>query len=243
MRGATPAAWNPRRWMRCDASAITRGKLAMPKVSTPSQQTALRNHPSWDNDPAAKAVLGTVISKWLASGVLEYVGRDDWVPVLLQPCGAVPKGTAPFIGSLQTHGSPTPCMPIGVSPTRPWRSLAAHRTGATPLSASSYRTRTTSPCGPGAAASSRRRYAVGAAGRRPAGRRPHGRCHLGRPPRRLVAPVCRPAAHLPRRRRWRRLRGGRPTKRPVVSTAAYGLARVTDALVNGCTRHVHRRVR
>jgi hypothetical protein len=78
------------------SSAITRGKLVMPKISSPSQQTALRNHPSWEDDPKAKAALGPVIAKWLASGVLEYVGWDDRVPVLLQPCGAVPKGTAPF---------------------------------------------------------------------------------------------------------------------------------------------------
>ena len=78
------------------SEAIVRGKLVMPKVSAPSQQTALRNHPSWENDPAAKAALGPVIAKWLASGVLEYVGWDDRMPVLLQPCGAVPKGTAPF---------------------------------------------------------------------------------------------------------------------------------------------------
>ncbi len=78
------------------SSAITRGKLVMPKISTPSQQTALRNHPSWEDDPKAKAALGPVIAKLLASGVLEYVGWDVRVPVLLQPCGAVPKGTAPF---------------------------------------------------------------------------------------------------------------------------------------------------
>ena len=75
---------------------ITEGRLVMPKVSAPSQQTILRNHPSWENDEDAKKALGPVIAKWLASGVLEYVGWDDRMPVLLQPCGAVPKGTAPF---------------------------------------------------------------------------------------------------------------------------------------------------
>ena len=60
----------------------------MPKVALPSQQTFLRNHPSWEQDPKAKEALGPVIAKWLATGVLEYV--------VLQPCGAVPKGTAPF---------------------------------------------------------------------------------------------------------------------------------------------------
>ena len=56
----------------------------------------LRNHSSWEKDGDAKRVLGPVIAKW--TGVLEYVAwaRDDHMPVLLQPCRAVPKGTAPF---------------------------------------------------------------------------------------------------------------------------------------------------
>ena len=77
-------------------ATITKGRLVMPKVSAPTQQTHLRNHPSWENDEAAKRALGPVIAKWLASGVLEYVEWNDRVPLLLQPCGAVPKGTAPF---------------------------------------------------------------------------------------------------------------------------------------------------
>jgi len=56
----------------------------------------MRNHPSWEDDPAAQAALGPIIAKWLAQGVLEYVQWDDRQPVLLQPCGAVPNGTAPF---------------------------------------------------------------------------------------------------------------------------------------------------
>ena len=73
-------------------SAIVEGLLVMPKVAVPSQQRIFRNHPSWEDDPAAKAALGPIIAKWLAQGVLEYVEWDDWQPVLLQPCGAVPKG-------------------------------------------------------------------------------------------------------------------------------------------------------
>jgi hypothetical protein len=48
------------------------------------------------HDENTKLALGPVIAKWLASGVLEYVAWDDRMPILLQPCGAVPKGTAPF---------------------------------------------------------------------------------------------------------------------------------------------------
>ena len=77
-------------------ATIVAGKLVMPKVALPSQQTFLRNHPSWEKDPKAKEALGPVIAKWLATGVLEYVAWNDRVPVLLQPCGAVSKCTAPF---------------------------------------------------------------------------------------------------------------------------------------------------
>ena len=75
---------------------IVRGLLVMPKITTPVQQKTLRNHPSWEDDPAAQAALGPIIAKWLAQGVLEYVQWDDRRPLLLQPCGAVPKGSAPF---------------------------------------------------------------------------------------------------------------------------------------------------
>ena len=34
--------------------SITRGQLVMPRISAPSQQKALRNHPSWENDEDAK---------------------------------------------------------------------------------------------------------------------------------------------------------------------------------------------
>ena len=77
-------------------SAIVKGLLVMPKVAVPSQRRAFRNHPSWEDDPAAQAALGPIIAKWLAQGILEYVEWDDRQPVLLQPCGAVPKGSAPF---------------------------------------------------------------------------------------------------------------------------------------------------
>ena len=78
------------------SSTIVRGLLVMPKIATPSQRVSLRNHPSWEGDPAAQLALGPIIAKWLAQGVLEYVQWDDRQPVLLQPCGAVPKGSAPF---------------------------------------------------------------------------------------------------------------------------------------------------
>jgi hypothetical protein len=35
------------------ASTIVRGLLVMPKLSTPFQHKDVRNHPSWEDDPAA----------------------------------------------------------------------------------------------------------------------------------------------------------------------------------------------
>ena len=79
--------------------SITRGQLVTLRIAAPSQQTALRNHPSWEKDEDAKRALGP---SWLVvvTGVLEYAAWDDRMPVLLQPSGAVPKGTAPFCGPI-----------------------------------------------------------------------------------------------------------------------------------------------
>ena len=50
---------------------IVAGGLFMSKIVFPSQQTYLRNHPSWESDEAANQALWPVIAKWMASGVLE----------------------------------------------------------------------------------------------------------------------------------------------------------------------------
>ena len=129
-------------------AAITRGKLVMPKISAPTQQTALRNHPSWEKDDAAKAALGPVIAKWLATGVLEYVGWDDRVPVLLQPCGAVPRGTAPFYRLIPDARFANRTNPDwGITYTTAAQ-LSARSTGATSRSASTSQMHTTSLYGP-----------------------------------------------------------------------------------------------
>jgi hypothetical protein len=69
--------------------SITRGQLVMPRISASSQQKALRNHQSWENDENAKRAFGPVIAKWLTSGVLKYVAWDDRMHIRLQPCCAV----------------------------------------------------------------------------------------------------------------------------------------------------------
>jgi len=79
-----------------DTSSILHGTLVMPKIASPTRRHIQKNHNSFENDAAAQAGLGPVPAKWLAQGILEYVGIDDRQPILLQPCGAVPKGSAPF---------------------------------------------------------------------------------------------------------------------------------------------------
>jgi hypothetical protein len=125
----------------------------MPRISAPSQQKALRNHPSWENDKDAKFAFGPVIAKWLASGVLEYVAWDDRMPILLQPCGAVPKGTAPFYRLItDARFANKFYSDWGVTYTTALSS-AARSTGATSTSRLTSRTHTTSPSGPIAAGS------------------------------------------------------------------------------------------
>ncbi len=67
--------------------SITKGQLVMPRVSAPSQQTVLHNHPSWENDDDAKRALRTVSAKWLArvSCIVACVARDDR-PAVLRSC-------------------------------------------------------------------------------------------------------------------------------------------------------------
>ena len=80
--------------------SITRGQLVMPRIAAPSQQTALRNHPSWEKDEDAKRTLGpsSQVAGHRLSEVCCVTAWDDRMPVLLQPSCAVPKGTAPFYG-------------------------------------------------------------------------------------------------------------------------------------------------
>lgn len=139
-------------------------------------QKALRNHPSWESDGDAKRAFGPVMSKWLASGVLEYVAWDDrcpraWddrMPTLLQPCGAAPLhngslGTAPLYATscTPTEESRTPPRlrggggrsPLGGRARSPAAAPGPGCPGATSTSPWSYRTRITWRFGPGAAAS------------------------------------------------------------------------------------------
>ena len=77
-------------------SAIVNGLLVMPLRSWPSRCIHKQNHASWEDDPAAQEALGPTIAKWLATGVLEFVGPGCPMPLIVEPCGAVDKATAPL---------------------------------------------------------------------------------------------------------------------------------------------------
>ena len=77
--------------------SITRGQLGKPRIAALSQQRrcATTRRGRRTRTPSGRWARHR---KWLVTGVLEYAAWDDRMPVLLQPCGAVPKGTAPFCG-------------------------------------------------------------------------------------------------------------------------------------------------
>mmetsp|Transcript_37009 Transcript_37009/g.98320 ORF Transcript_37009/g.98320 Transcript_37009/m.98320 type:complete len:1072 (+) Transcript_37009:2523-5738(+) len=75
---------------------IVDGRLVLPKTGFLLRRLCLANHPSFENDTAAKEALGKILAKWIFQGILEHVGPDDVLPALILPCGAVPKSTFPF---------------------------------------------------------------------------------------------------------------------------------------------------
>ena len=100
------------------SSSIVHGTLVMPKISSPSCSNSQKNHDSLDSDPVAQTALGPVIAKWLAQGILDFVAFNDRQPILLQPCGAVPKGSPPFYRLITDARFANPLyLPWGVSYT------------------------------------------------------------------------------------------------------------------------------
>jgi hypothetical protein len=133
--------------------SITRGQLVMPRVSAPSQQKALHNHPSLKDDGEAKRALGPVIAKCLASGVLEYVVWNDRMPILLQLWGEVPKGTPPFYHLITDARFANNFYSTGGSRTPPLLSSVAPPIGVTFITRSTFRTHIIYNSGQDAAAS------------------------------------------------------------------------------------------
>ena len=123
--------------------SITRGQLGKPRIAAPSQQTALRNHPSWEKDEDAKRAL---CLSWQV-----YAAWADRMPDLLQPCGAVPKGTAPFYGPI-TYARFANLLYLDWEVTYTTAAQLSS-TSETFTSPSTFQTRTTCRCGLAAGAS------------------------------------------------------------------------------------------
>ena len=78
------------------AAAILAGHLSYPRDCWDWEPVSSANHPSWENDLAAKKALGPTIAAWIHSGILEWVPPSCPPPLVVEPLGAVEKSTAPF---------------------------------------------------------------------------------------------------------------------------------------------------
>jgi len=61
------------RHMDATTTAIVHGRLVMPLKAWPTACIHGRNHPSWEDNPAAQAALGPTLANWLYTGKLELV--------------------------------------------------------------------------------------------------------------------------------------------------------------------------
>jgi hypothetical protein len=82
--------------IEAEVAAIVSGYLQMPRLHNETLGIARRNHPSWENNPEAKAALGPVTASWLYGGILEYVSPRLPPPREIVPVGAVDKSSFPW---------------------------------------------------------------------------------------------------------------------------------------------------
>jgi hypothetical protein len=71
------------------------GRFAISRDELPLVQVVYKNHPSWENNPEARAALWPVLAQYLVMGQFEYVQEGDPLPLAILPIGAVPKSTFP----------------------------------------------------------------------------------------------------------------------------------------------------
>ena len=76
--------------------SIVEGLFVLPKHSIPTRRVRLKNHPSFDRNPAAQRALGPTVAKWLYQGILEYIGPRCRPCTLYMPGSSVDKKTDPF---------------------------------------------------------------------------------------------------------------------------------------------------
>ena len=75
---------------------VLEGNYSISRSALPLTPVFLRNHPSWERDPKARAALWPVLAQYLIKGQFEYVADGARMPLCILPIGAVPKNTDPF---------------------------------------------------------------------------------------------------------------------------------------------------
>lgn len=78
------------------AQAIVDGNFTYPRRSWAFAPSWKRNHRSWEQCDKAKFALGPTIAHWLLAGILELVPHGCPPPLVIEPVGAVEKGTDPY---------------------------------------------------------------------------------------------------------------------------------------------------
>ena len=91
------AAWRLRLGdLPADTEAIISGRFVYPKVAMPSEPVDMRNHASFELDPAAQEALGPIVAVYIWRGIIEVYREGDPWPLMIMPLGAVPKSSPPF---------------------------------------------------------------------------------------------------------------------------------------------------
>jgi hypothetical protein len=75
---------------------ILEGNFTISRENFPLVPVFFKNHPSWEDNADARAVLWKVIAQYLVMGQFEYVEEGDPIPLCILPIGAVSKSSAPF---------------------------------------------------------------------------------------------------------------------------------------------------
>jgi hypothetical protein len=75
---------------------VLEGRYAISRAELPLVQVVYKNHPSWENNPEARAALWPVLAQYLIMGQFEYVQEGEPLPLAILPIGAVPKSTFPW---------------------------------------------------------------------------------------------------------------------------------------------------
>ena len=75
---------------------ILEGNFTISRENFPLVPVFFKNHPSWETNAEARAVLWKVIARYLVMGQFEYVEEHDPMPLCILPIGAVPKTSEPF---------------------------------------------------------------------------------------------------------------------------------------------------